>query len=1249
MSKTVKKFTPGQEAAIRVNGRNVLVSAGAGSGKTATLTERIIRQLTGETEDGKARDIERMLIVTFGRAAAAELKDRISKALSEQLSADPSNEHLRTQMFKLQNAKICTIDSYCYDLVKVHFERLGIGASIRIADEEETEDIKQNAMKAAIEEMYAKEGSLPDADHPFARLEENHFAWFLDMILKGRNDSSLIPDLIKYRENLDNFPEGRSLLSDFKARFEEESRADAFAKTEDGHLLCAFLTQALDHYLNAYAAFAKDFHDMPGCEKIIGLIDTERAQLIGLKQLLLTPDMTPDAFAKACQGFDFIRMPTLSKPEPDVAELKNRFADVREELKKEHIRKWANTYQDMTLEKYRTDMKRDALCCSLLDGLFESYDRRLDAEKRMLGICTFQDITRMALKLLSDEDGNPSDIARTISARFDTVCIDEYQDVTPIQDRIFMLLGEGHRFMVGDMKQAIYAFRGADPSLFNTYRNSYTRYDPSSFEPNQGNDPLCIYLSHNFRCHKPIVSFANGICGTLFRRASEMITYRDDDDLIFGKDVPQTEIQLPVRLAVMESRYDIPKPEKAETADETDEDVQLSDEDSDEAPDPSENAYVRNLVRNLLKTRKPGEIAIIGRTNKQLLAIGRMLNLDGIRTAGGGATDSGNADYNLTVLVNFLTVVDNPHLDDSFFEVMQYMPFGISADELYLIRADHDSRFSLFDAACQYKDAHKEDREEICARLENAIRILSKYRELAFSQSADQFLKTMSQDADLFSLTENASFPIIRDLAHTQQQKGFSSLHAFLPYLEKRIKNLKSDFVQNDSAVSLLTIHQSKGLEFPVVILMGCGLKIQDKDASLNMTFDFETGPAFLFSDDGSGKPYRDIHRMISERVHFRSIVEEELRLLYVALTRAREVLYLTGRPECKRQKLLAFSDIGLLDRYTIAFPGQPSYLSWVLTVTQSRSVPGQDSFFALDLPLSGETKTDPGQEIPALPDFGDAPTHSDLYRHFENVLSDRKELNYPMEVLHNIPKTVAASRLKDDFLDQIREKAGTSGDRSDAALAMLDLFTKGKKGFDEILRDSKKLSAAESGTLVHLFMQFCDYKKLSEFGVEAEIERMKVMAFLTDNQAALLNRSFLEQFRKSDLLAALCHARTVYREYRFTSLTPLSVYTKDELYAASLKDTCIEVRGSLDLLYQDESGNYHLIDYKTDKIPSHLSNDDEISAYFTTLHGEQLRLYADSVKKIFGSFPKSICIYSFPLGRTISLPFIESGDESHG
>ncbi|MBQ8719382.1 MAG: UvrD-helicase domain-containing protein, partial [Clostridia bacterium] len=558
---------------------DLLISAAAGSGKTATLTERIIRALTGVGEDGaqsKPADISRMLIVTFTRAAAAELRSRISAALSAAIAAHPDDRHLYRQLLALGSADICTIDSFYLQPVRANFERLGLPSSFRLADEGELAPVKHDTLQRLIDAAYTRYvPAEADEQAPLSVLAGNAFARAMDDIMPNRDRGENTQVLLDLYEKLLAFPEGLACLSHSAERLTAQAELP-FAETDHGRAISATVLSRLDslhaRIENACAVFAAD----PVAARLYlpcaqGDLDT-----VSALRLALT-NRNWDGAGEVLRAFSPKRLGSSKKERAGEAALRvkeDRAAWVKD------IRALAPFFAD-DADTRRAHMLQSAATERLLYELLSDYDREIHEIKLRRGVQDFTDIRRALLRLLLDENGQLTDVARALQEKYDAVYIDEYQDVDTVQDTIFSIIGAGgKRFMVGDIKQSIYAFRGAEPSIFADYRRRFSTVTPDA--PDTDGSGACLFMSENFRCDRSVIDLTNAVCGYTFEVCRESIAYTRADDLICGKQPDASAPCHPSNIILLEKSKDDPAGD--ETEDENDE------LDENEAPNPQKRA-----------------------------------------------------------------------------------------------------------------------------------------------------------------------------------------------------------------------------------------------------------------------------------------------------------------------------------------------------------------------------------------------------------------------------------------------------------------------------------------------------------------------------------------------------------------------------------------------------------------------------------------------------------------------------------
>ncbi|MBQ7982134.1 MAG: UvrD-helicase domain-containing protein, partial [Clostridia bacterium] len=596
MRRLDEKWTTAQREAIRARGETLLVSAAAGSGKTAVLTERIIDRVLDEEHP---LDLTQILVVTFTKAAAAELKSRIRAALEGELAKNPDNRRLHTQLLSVGRAKICTIDSFCLDLIRTHFDDLGLSPRISIADEAQAKLTAKTVMNTLIDDYF--DGNITDEAKTI-----DDFGAFTDLFATARASSALADVLLSVRETVNGYEEGVDWLF-AQAKALSASAQTPFLQSPPGAgLLCElrawcaeWLAQyrALCEFLDSDAVYAKNYGD---CFLF------ERDWLYALESLLA---QAPDWDAVRAHLLSF-SAPALKsgirgdKKTQDIIRAKNRHDQFGEQRKA-----YTERYFTVSAAELRTLNLAQAEVIRKLGIFLSVYEERLAQEKRRRNQLDFGDMGRLALRLLWDaQAGTPTAAARAESLKYEEIYIDEYQDVSPVQDLIFRAIARGdNRFMVGDAKQSIYGFRGASPELFLNYRAQFAA-DPSAGRT--------IFLSDNFRCDKQIIDFSNLVFSVLFGRGGGILPYTDDDALRYAKRPEGEAQQTAVSLALFASDCD-------ET--EGDDDAPETEAAADNEDGPyTENVYIADCVEQLLRCGhkrdgsriRPRDIAILLRSAK---------------------------------------------------------------------------------------------------------------------------------------------------------------------------------------------------------------------------------------------------------------------------------------------------------------------------------------------------------------------------------------------------------------------------------------------------------------------------------------------------------------------------------------------------------------------------------------------------------------------------------------------------------
>ncbi len=1204
-----RTWTPSQEKAITHKGKTLLISAAAGSGKTSVLTERIIRSLL---DPENPADLSRMLVVTFTRAAAAELKSRISAALSEALALDPGNQHLSKQLFLLGGAQISTIDSFFQKIVRANFDALELPATFRIASAGEVSPIAAGIMDGLINEFYASYECSSEKS-AFDRILSNPFAIAIDHLMSGRSDGKLTPMLLAFLEELASYPQGISLL-EYHAELLEQGAEQDFFSTSYGQVMVREIRENTNSYLAAlqkaeeylsvdhesnrvYSSLVGD--DIVYCQSILAALnayETERAVFEGL-------------LLKSFPG-------KRNKPGP-ILTLQNRRNKWREMIK-QYI-----PLLEHTPAEIKAEMLETADLCRMLFKLYSEFEKRLMEEKKAHGMLEFHDIRALLYKLLTANDGAPSQFAKDLSAQYDAVYIDEYQDVDFVQDGIFSMIGGDRRFMVGDIKQSIYGFRGGEPSIFASYRKRFPLWDEPQAESAPGN---CIFMSENFRCDRPVVEFTNLVCSFLFSACEDSIQYRPEDDLICSKRSPEA---LPAGHPV-KACIEVFEKKSAKAAE------------TEEESAGEEILWVGGEIKRLLAEERlddgspisPADIAILVRTKAQGRLYQKELERLSIPVAVTASADI-LSDPLLIDLVNLLRAIDNPYRDIPLSEFLISDIGGFTLEELSTIRESAPASHALYEA--METAAKHTDPNGLTEKTASMIACLERLRDEACSQPADRFLRTLYREDRLVQYAETPAFLFVYEQARAYQRSSWCGLYGFLQHFEKLKEGgaaSAAGFSGEESAVSIMTVHHSKGLEFPVVFLCSTGAGFNKQDLTKNMIYHKDIGFCSKLYSQKTGDTCDTLLRILVKQQIKRDQNEENIRTLYVALTRARERLIVTGTVGSKWDSFLTAAE-NVEKGNAADILNCNSYLSWIIAAWTSATGVHKNSFASLHFHSLGSVR--PATSVDSDGSCNSAPEvkHNPLAEHYQRILEKQTDFVYPLAFLQGLPTKAAASRLQADLLDLLQDES----ENDQALLAQMELMRTTPKSFDHLLEEESTPKATDFGTATHSFLEFCHFERLYSTGVEEEIKLLTEAGFLHPKNARLINRKQLSAFQESDLLSMILSAVNVLREQQFGLYVPMSELTASPERKQQMAEHTLFVQGSIDLLLEMPDKQLILVDYKTDHISDAERNDPALLAKsMHKKHGVQLSYYAKAVKELMGQAPDRVCIYSLPLGRLIDI-----------
>ena len=1243
------EFTDSQKKALAVGEYSLIVAAGAGSGKTRVLIERVVRRLLQVT-CGPSTDITRFLIVTFTNAAAGELCERIRKALADAVE-NASDETVRRAAVKnlalLPQAKICTIDSFCYDFVREHAELLGLPSKLRIADETEMDVLLDGIIDELIEEKMAICRQNRDLG------KDDYFLTAYDMFSAPRNDDAFVDTLKKLYKDLLHRPSPREFLAQACELYREVIQADELFDTTYGHAFHDALYQSVS------TAITVCENALDECEADEQMHKTITPVLENdLETLKIVASSLGAGYRAAREAAD-----TRFKPSPRIQKIENPAAPlliVRRKSALDEVKAVRKRYFSASSELLRLCAADCLHIAEVLREMLEAIEERLWNVKRTHGILSFSDVERLTLKLLYDDDAaqTPSALAAETAGLFDELYIDEYQDVDPIQDKIFLALSrktsdgtECGRFLVGDAKQSIYRFRGATPGIFMHYRDTFAPCEK------EGEARRRLFMSDNFRCAQNVIDFTNAVFEKVFD------DYNEQERLTCSRP-DKDALNEPVHILLCNTDA-------------------LADTKS-ESRRAAEAAVVYREITALLNDPNacdstgrhytPADIAILTSKWDAAKQLERYFAARGMAVV----CEKGESFFDrreIRLALSVLAATDNPQKDIPLAGVMRSPIGGFTDDELVQIRLPAKDK-SLYEALCLAAQTenvpdeasaaeHGKDADAaLVCKCRTFLSLLEKLRAMSRGCGASEFLRKMyaltdlpaicaAGDPSLFgSLSPEArkkNLMLLYDKARAFDSTVFRGIGAFLDYMKdiragEGLKSCSDAF----GGIHIMTIHHSKGLEFPICFLFNADRAPSSSENAFIMSDTY--GLAFQL------KGYADIRSVagndgfVSATTPFRTVLsaEDDLgeaneykRLLYVALTRARDRLYITASPKPVKpqnggEATFAAPIFNALDDPEKAARGK-SFLDMMFGFLAAQKpfetlAAGCGGEVTVSFPdAAGRTLADvrtivctDDAETPATPPEAavenaaptvQTPTYEPDETLLEKIRTSIASRKACLKALCAVPPKLTVSLLKDGLIDY-----------EDASLAALG--ERQKREIPDFVRETAEKSAAERGTAMHVFMQFADFAACEAHGVKIEAERLVSDGFLTETQRDLLDFGKLNGFFKTALYEKIRSAEKVYRELRFN----LKVAAGEVLADAPETDDFVLVQGVIDCFIRESDGSYTVIDFKTDHVKS---GEEQLLA---GRYANQLAFYCRAVTDMTKAPVKNAVIFSFALMEEIPL-----------
>ena len=1165
-------WTPKQKQAIDTRDRTLLVSAAAGSGKTATLTERIIRSLMDEENPVT---VDSLLVVTFTNAAAAELRVKIAAALEEAVAKNPENKLLARQLFMLPQAKIRTIDSFCGDILRSNADRVGVPFNYRIADTSECDLIAEAILEGLCEAIYS--GNAPEVATP-EELDE------LSDCLTDSKRAEEFSEILRYiYEKCESREDGvESLLR--SAEIYSPDSFEAVEKTLHGAYLSERLREMAEHHIAVMGKYATAFADEP---KYADMVDFDIAAVRSL--------LVAKGYSEQRNAVRSLALMTRPRVKEKTSEME-RYAAIRDEFKADlkKLSPFFNYTEDMWRGLY-SGLYR---LISVLYRVIKKFDELFVREKLRRGALSYADVERFAYACLV-KDGGKTDSAENLAASISAIYIDEYQDVNGLQNSIFEAISRpNNRFMVGDIKQSIYGFRSARPEIFAKMKRDFAPLDIA-----KGDEPVTVFMSNNFRCDKGVVDFVNSIFDKAFALLGEAIGYTPEDGLVYSK------------------------PELSENPEYRTPEVCIIEKSADENA-PTAPEVIAAKIEDLLKSGrlndgspiKPSDIAIIMRN-----ASGKdCLYAEALDARGIPSKISAQKSFFLCaeVLLTLclLNSIDNPRRDVYLAGLMCSPLYSFTPEELFLIRKESRKK-PLYDSLVEYCEKNPDFEKG-----KGFLRTLVGYRAVSEGLSAAELIFRLYHETGLLALAAKNggkdNLMLLYDYAREFEAGEFRGLYSFIHFINSLIDK-RTTFDDNrdaggENAVKIVTCHSSKGLEYPVVFLVDTGAKMRNKDASRSIAYSDDMSVALRLRSPGGLAVVNNPVFDIINHYNFRKSFEEELRVLYVALTRAREQLYVVGvspiddtdeyfaKISSKREHLTPY-----------AMRSLGSYLDVILATANVTPVLAKD-FINCDMSEIVEKKeaekSDAAEEGEELADL--------LYNRFS--------FEYPDTYLTKLPEKMSVSKTSPTVLDGADE-------------GVIDIISSPDSGsrakLPSFMSGSASEESAKRGIATHYFMQFCDLENLERSGAEAELKRLVREGYLSERDGEKVRLDELYAFAESSLFSDMRNSAALHRELRFNVRLPARLFTEDEDRRRAYDGREVLIQGVIDCIIEYPDGEIGLFDYKTDRLSREELADRALAEKaLTEKHKTQLSYYALAAERIFGKYPKRVGVYSLHLGDTVTV-----------
>lgn len=1194
-------LSAGQKLAVDTKNKNILVSAAAGSGKTFVLTQRVLSGIINDKWD-----IDSFLIVTFTRDAAAEMKSRIRKALEKKLAETDSKElsqHIEKQLILINKANISTIDSFCSNVVRQNFHKTDLDSGYKTPTQVEISELKNQAADNMLNELLSG--------------DDKEFMNFYNKFAGKSNDNNLVKMVTELYEFADSLPYPQKWFEKCVNDYKVENFYDSIwgkiyiSKTED------YIKKAREYAQKAvsYLKFTEPSDYPSVIKKVFDLIDDFEAayKLEGIKGV-----------SKLQVKFT-INLKSI-KDEQDLVyvDVIKRYLNFTKDALNNAL-KYSSLPEEKIAYSYE-NVKADINSLVKAVILFSQKYKELKLEKQM---AEFNDISHYCLNILRDEQGNTTDTAKEYQKKFKEIIIDEYQDSNDLQEEILTAVsrcesGENNIFMVGDIKQAIYRFRQTTPELFI---KKYDKYSSSK------EDEALILLSENYRSRKTVLDTCNIIFKQIMDRQLGNVDYTDEVALNCKGDFPLPDNSLNI----------------SKNTDVIIIDTFLQDDEEPQTdPKTAEAAAVAQKINHMLNVdplyiydkelkeyrplcKKDIVILVNRRTNAGVFY--EELNSAGISCVFETA-DPLFKTTEIKLIISLLRLIDNPYNDIDIVNVLHSPVYCLSFDDIAEIRLEN-RELDIYSSILEYaQSSHK-----ISSVLNNFLNDLNYYRDFAIHNSLSELITEIYDKSNFFSYTgilnegglKQANLRLFRERAVEFEANPNADIHTFLNYIDtdlsdevlpKDKESSASLTSEGEDAVRIMTIHKSKGLEFPVVFVSQLQNSFNRRFKANDYIFDRELGIGLKYIDNENRIRYRTQPYDIIIEKYEEEELSENLRLLYVALTRAVEKLIITGvatSAPSKTGKYAQLNDIAEDKTTLLPFPVRTLAdcpLFWVLSALKRtelypNNIIKQNWINIKNVTGLSDLKGEAALSI--MDKINNAQKESG--NTYTDIIEERLNYTYPYKAETLIPSKISITEIKRKMTE---ESDDTFNYYSSSIL-------KGSNSFGE---KESSFTFAQMGTLYHTVMEYMDFDKISSPNdAELFLKDLLDREIITNEELEAISIEKIKKFIASPLFSRIKNSQGIYREVPFVMSMRAS-----RLNEFKNSNSEIVVHGIIDL-YFVENNNIILVDYKTDKVYKNLQ---ELSHKYNI----QLALYKEALEKNTGAKISQCLIYSLDKGEALNVEF---------